>query len=71
MFKNPRLIQATNEPWLPAIAWHDFGGILDVSRVVDQTAGSANDLKVHAIERTRLAVGFKEDLAGDVITREG
>jgi hypothetical protein len=42
-----------------AVVWHDYGMLWDVSRVVDLTAHSANELKVHAIEGTRLAVGFR------------
>jgi predicted O-methyltransferase YrrM len=40
-----------------AIVWHDYGIFRDVSRVVDMTARSSG-LRVHAIEGTRLAVGF-------------
>lgn len=42
-----------------AIVWHDYAMLWDVSRVVDLTARSADELKVHAIEGTRLAVGVR------------
>jgi hypothetical protein len=40
-----------------AIVWHDYGIFNDVSQVVDILATST-DLKIYAIEGTRLAVGF-------------
>ena len=42
-----------------AIVWHDYGLFEDVSRVVDAAALTAKELKIHAIEGTRLAVGLK------------
>ncbi|MFH1836257.1 MAG: class I SAM-dependent methyltransferase [Methanobacteriota archaeon] len=38
------------------IVWHDYGAIKDVSLVVDRVS---ENMKVHVIEGTRLAVGFK------------
>lgn len=37
------------------IVWHDYGMLEDVSRAVDEFA---DEMKVHAIQGTRLAVGF-------------
>lgn len=42
-----------------AIVWHDYAIFEDVSRIVDETARDAKELKVYAIEGTRLAVGLK------------
>jgi predicted O-methyltransferase YrrM len=42
-----------------AIAWHDYGMVADVSRLVDEVARTAEELSVYAIEATRLAVGIK------------
>ena len=42
-----------------AIVWHDYGLFEDVSRVVDQVAENADELKLYAITGTRLAVGLK------------
>lgn len=42
-----------------AIVWHDYGLFEDVSRVVDLAARSEKDLKVYAIEGTRLAVALR------------
>jgi predicted O-methyltransferase YrrM len=41
-----------------AIVWHDYGMILEVSRVVDRLAREGTRLKVYALEGTRLAVGL-------------
>lgn len=40
------------------IAWHDYGVIDDVSRVVDETMNKTTGLKFHAIEGTRLALAI-------------
>lgn len=37
------------------LVWHDYGMLEDVSRLVDETAAH---IRVHAIQGTRLAVGF-------------
>ena len=39
------------------LVWHDYGMYKDVSKVVDETA---KNMKVKAIQGTRLAVGFNE-----------
>ena len=41
------------------IVWHDYGMLSEVSNVVDRIAREVADLKVYAIEGTRLAIGFK------------
>jgi len=40
-----------------AIVWHDYACLADVSRVVDRIARARPELKVAAIEGTRLALG--------------
>jgi predicted O-methyltransferase YrrM len=42
------------------IVWHDYGMSGDVSRVVDEIAGSTPTMKIFAIEGTRLAVGLTQ-----------
>lgn len=42
-----------------ALVWHDYGMIRSVSKVVDEFATHA-DLKVYALEGTRLAIGFTD-----------
>jgi predicted O-methyltransferase YrrM len=41
-----------------AIVWHDYGMLAEVSRAVDMAAQSASDLRIYAIQGTRLAVGL-------------
>ena len=43
-----------------AIVWHDYGMIPEVSRVVDRLAHDVADLKVYALEGTRLALGLTQ-----------
>lgn len=40
------------------IIWHDYGMIPEVSKVVDQIANEITNMKVYALEGTRLAVGL-------------
>ncbi len=42
-----------------AIVWHDYGMIPDVSKVVDRIARQRKDLRVSALEGTRLALGMR------------
>jgi len=42
-----------------AIVWHDYGLYEDVSAVVDRLTVEGRELRLFAIERTRLAVGYR------------
>ena len=43
------------------ILWHDYGMVPDVSRVVDRIAEEASNMRVVALEGTRLAVALSKE----------